>query len=85
MEKIGELIKQKLQEKGKTSVWLARQIPYSRGNIYKIYNKKSIDTATLMRISMALEYDFFKHFSQQLDCTNEKGSLIQDLSDIKDT
>lgn len=81
MEKIGELIKHKLHEKGKSSVWLANQIPYSRANIYKIYNKKSIDTSILMRISMALEYDFFQHFSQQLNHINEINASLSGTKD----
>jgi len=47
---IGKLIKEKVKEKNKTSVWLAQQMSYSRTNIYKLYDKKSIDTDVLFRI-----------------------------------
>ena len=52
---IGQLIKQKMEEEGKTVSWLARNLSYCRTNVYKIYDKKSIDTDLLMRISALLE------------------------------
>lgn len=63
---IGKLIKQRMDEQGKTVVWLARQLSYSRTNIYKIYDKASIDTDVLLRISSILEYDFFSLYSDSL-------------------
>lgn len=63
---IGKLIKQRMDEQGKTVVWLARQLSYSRTNVYKIYDKASIDTDVLLRISSILEYDFFSLYSDSL-------------------
>lgn len=63
---IGKLIQEKLEEKGLTAIWLAEQIPCGRANVYKIFNKHSIDTEMLRRISIILEYDFFRCYSQQL-------------------
>ena len=71
MVNIGEIIKQKLKERRKTVVWLAREMSCSRTNIYKIFEKSSIDTAELLRISSILEYDFFAVYSEQLG--GEKG------------
>lgn len=64
MTDIGLMIRQKLEEKGKTKVWLAGQLPCSRANIYKILNRKSIDTGDLLRISRILGYDFFRLYSE---------------------
>ena len=63
---IGQLIKQELEEQGRTVVWFARKMSYSRANMYKIFEKPSIDTETLQRISKLLQYDFFKHYSDEL-------------------
>ena len=63
---IGKLIKQRMDEQGKTVVWLARQLSYSRTNVYKIYDKASIDTDVLLRISSIREYDFFSLYSDSL-------------------
>lgn len=61
---VGKLIKQKMEEQGRTVVWLSRQLSCCRTNVYKIYEKESIDTNLLMRISKVLDYDFFGHISQ---------------------
>lgn len=63
---IGKLIRQKVDERGITIVRLARELSYSRTNIYKIFNKRSIDTEVLLRISSILEFDFFSLYSCQL-------------------
>ena len=64
---IGNIIKQKTIERKKTVVWLARNLPCSRTNIYKIFNKPTIDTGTLLRISTLLEFDFFSLYSKEMN------------------
>ena len=64
---IGQLIKQQMEAQGKTTIWLARELSYCRTNVYKIYDKKSIDTDLLLRISSLLQYDFFSIYSKQLN------------------
>lgn len=66
---IGKHIKQKLAEQGRTSSWLAQQLSYNRTTMYKIYDKASIDTQMLLRISRIMEYDFFNDLSKELDNT----------------
>ena len=56
---IGKLIKEQMEKQDKTVVWLARELSCSRTNIYKIFEKSSIDTSLLMRISVVLQYNFF--------------------------
>lgn len=63
---IGQLIKQELETQGRTVVWFARNMSYSRTNIYKIFERSSIDTDVLLRISALLEVDFFKVYSEYL-------------------
>lgn len=63
---IGNLIRQQMNEQGRTVVWLARRLSYSRTNVYKIFEKPSIDTDVLLRISSALKYDFFRLYSDSL-------------------
>ena len=63
---VGEAIKKELERQGKTVVWFARKMSYSRANIYKIFEKPSIDTNVLMRISTLLGVDFFKSYSNEL-------------------
>ena len=63
---IGELIKDELHRQGRSNVWLARQLSCNVRTVAKIFHKQTIDTQQLMQISMALDYDFFKHFSEAL-------------------
>lgn len=63
---IGQLIKQELEAQGRTVVWLAREMSYSRTNIYKIFDRSSIDTDVLLRVSLVLKRDFFKDYSEEL-------------------
>lgn len=67
MMDIGVIIREKLKERGKPVVWFARQLSCSRTNVYKIFDKCSIDTNELMRISKILDYDFFKLYSAEMD------------------
>ena len=59
---IGKLIKEELQRQGKTSVWLANELGCHRTNIYKVYDRTTIDTGMLFHISKILKVDFFKYY-----------------------
>lgn len=61
---IGKLIKQKLDEIGKNEAWLAKQMDCPPAQIYRIVNNLSIDTDTLLRISVILKYNFFSEYSR---------------------
>lgn len=64
---IGKHIKLVLKKKGGTVVWFAERMGCSRTNVYKIFDKHSINTDELMKISMILNYDFFRLYSEELD------------------
>jgi len=59
---IGQIIKAEMGLQKRTPAWLARHINCDRTNIYHIFERKSIDTDMLLRIGMALRYDFFQHY-----------------------
>lgn len=63
---IGSLIRQKVNESGMTVVGFAERLSCTRVNAYKIFSKKSIDTDTLLRISVILDFDFFTLYSAQV-------------------
>ncbi len=71
---IGERIQQELERQGKTVVWLARQLAYSRANIYKIFDRPTIDTEVLLRISRVLHYDFFDLYSEEIGTREQNAS-----------
>lgn len=64
MEHIGKAIKEELVRRERSVAWFARQLSCDRSNIYRIFQKKSIDTHLLARICIVLKYDFFADLSQ---------------------
>lgn len=64
---IGKLIREQVDRQGKSVVWLANQLSCSRTNIYKIYERPSIDTGLLLRISLVLNFNFFALYTDKVD------------------
>ena len=62
---IGKKIEEILRKKGKSAAWLATQIPCERTTVYNIFKRKSLDVRLLMKISVILDYDFFKELSEE--------------------
>lgn len=60
---MGQLIKQVFDERGYSTAELAALIHCDRTNIYRIFNRSSIDSELLDRISKALSYDFMQAYS----------------------
>ena len=61
---IGKLIKEVLHQQEHSVTWFASKLYCDRTNIYKIFERKSIDTELLMRISVILNKNFFEEYSQ---------------------
>lgn len=66
MVHIGEIIHRELIKQERTPAWLARKINCERTNMYYIFRQSSINTELLVRISEALNIDFFKIYSDSL-------------------
>ena len=67
---IGQAIKNRLREMGKSVVSFSRELPCSRANVYLIFDKSAIDTELLMRISLLLDYDFFELYTREIKNKN---------------
>lgn len=63
---IGQLIQSELRKQERSVVWLARKLNCNRTNIYKIFNRTSIDTDLLLRISKILNKNFFELYAREL-------------------
>lgn len=61
--KIGELIKKKMEEDGRSIAVIRELCGIGRTNLDHIYKRESMDTALLLTISQVLNYDFFRHYS----------------------
>ncbi len=73
---IGQLIKTELELQERTPTWLAKKINCDRTNIYRIFDRESIDTALLSRISTALNRNFFEELSQQQIEVSDKSATV---------
>ncbi|MDE7427542.1 MAG: XRE family transcriptional regulator [Muribaculaceae bacterium] len=66
MKALGEIIRDELREQERPITWFARKLCLDRSNVYRLFQKNSIDTDLLMRISRVLNRDFFALLSQEL-------------------
>lgn len=64
MEPIGQLIKEELMAQERSVAWFARKLCLDRSNVYRLFQKNSIDTSLLTRISLVLNKDFFVMLSE---------------------
>lgn len=70
---IGELIKRVMRKKKISVISMAKTLQCSRTNVYKIFDKHSIDTETLMKLSLAIGFDFFKAYSDEFQSLLEQS------------
>jgi hypothetical protein len=63
---IGNIIKKQFDALGCSVSWLAKELCCDRTNIYSIFKRESIDTRLLEKISVILNHDFFKYYSQDI-------------------
>lgn len=69
---IGKVIEKVLRDQGKTVTWFARSLYCDRTNVYKIFQRESVDSGMLYRISKILSHDFFKYYSKELEEDTEE-------------
>lgn len=63
---IGKLIEDELRAQHRSVVWLSKEIGCNRTNVYKIFNRRSVDSELLLKISRALNHNFFASYIEQL-------------------
>ena len=66
MVHIGKIIEEEFHRQGRSVSWLATQLCCERSNIYNIFKRESIDTALLVKISIALGCNFFKYYNEEI-------------------
>lgn len=64
---MGERIKTELERQERGVSWLADRLGCSRMAVYRIFDKNSIDTHLLYRISKVLSHNFFADLSEDLE------------------
>ncbi len=66
MKPLGEIIKNELKAQERSITWFAAKLCLDRSNVYRLFQKNSIDTDLLMRVSRILNRDFFAQLSSEL-------------------
>lgn len=61
---IGNLIRERLKEERRSVVWLAQELGCHRTNVYNIFDKNSLDTNILRRISIIMHHNFFDYLQE---------------------
>ncbi|MFM6935896.1 MAG: helix-turn-helix domain-containing protein [Flavobacteriales bacterium] len=74
---IGNEIKKVLDKSDVSVSEFAKRINKSRGNVYSILSRKSIDTDLLQSISQVLNFDFFLLFSQTFDALSHRLKKLE--------
>ncbi|GIV26645.1 MAG: hypothetical protein KatS3mg027_0459 [Bacteroidia bacterium] len=64
---LGQAIQQKLNTSGLTVTEFAEKIGLSRPAVYQMFNKQSVDSDLLVRISLLLKENFVKHIYQEVE------------------
>lgn len=78
MEPIGSIIKAELERQERSVSWFARKLNCDRSNVYRLFQKHSVDTLLLARISVILNRDFFSELSRSLP-SSKPSSGIENL------
>ncbi|WP_276979098.1 hypothetical protein [Flavobacterium filum] len=84
---IGKIIKDALKSKQIDVAEFAKKISYTRGNVYKIFNKPSIDTELLVKINKVLGQNlFFNYLTDEeiANYSNDKVKAAELMSALKD-
>jgi len=75
MKPIGILIKEELLAQERSVAWFARKIHLDRSNVYRLFQKNSVDTDLLRRISQVLGRDFFAVYSESISADSGRNDL----------
>ena len=88
---IGKIIKDALKSNKMDVTEFSKKINYTRGNAYKIFNKASIDTDLLIKISKVLGSNLFFNFLTDDEIAEYKNNKVKSsevlnvLKDLKAT
>jgi len=72
---IGKRIENKMNDDGRKTKWLAKQLTCDTSLVHRIYDQQFPDTSRLIDISIILETDFFAYYSEYVikEIQNKNG------------
>lgn len=69
---VGSLIRTELSRQHQSVTWLAEQLGIERTNCYRVLRAQSLQTDQLVRISIAMQHDFFADCSKCIQLTSKQ-------------
>ena len=63
---IGHLIQMEIKRQRRSAAWFAEKLNCNRANVYNIFNRRTIDTELLERISLILHRNFFELMAREI-------------------
>jgi len=69
---IGHIILAQLKADKRSVSWLAQEIGCTRGHLYKMFLKPSLDSDLILSISIAMCFNFFKYCSAEIQASLKK-------------
>ena len=61
------VIHEQLKADRRSVGWLSREIGCTRNHVYKIFNRPSLDADLILRISIAMNFNFFQYYSAEVN------------------
>ncbi len=80
-KKIGQIIKAEVERQGLSATQFADKICVSRTNVYGIYDRRTIDSGLLAKISEVLHHNFFEEQSQRVNL--KLGIVSSPMANLK--
>lgn len=68
----GKMILKELQKQRLSVAWFAKEMSYTRGNMYKILKRDHLNTDFVIRASKKLNHDFFHDVSEIIKISDTK-------------
>lgn len=63
---LGQHIEAELRRQERSVAWFSRRLCCTRTNVYRLFEKDTLDVSLLFRISRILHYDFFQLYTAEL-------------------
>lgn len=67
----------KLRERERTVTWFAAKLCCTRTNVYKLFNKQTIDVLLLWRICHVLEHNFFADLAKSYNYDKDGSNVSE--------
>jgi len=80
-KKIGQIIKAEVERQGLSATQFADKICVSRTNVYGIYDRRTIDSGLLAKISEVLHHNFFEELSHRVNL--KLGIVSSPMANLK--